>query len=265
MKLISLNVGLFEKNNEKLEAFLAAEKPDIICFQEVTKRIDSSANSDFISKDAVDAATSQLTSHFFAPIWALSQFEEFNFHGKGHFVFDLGGRVEFGNYVRSKYPILKGQNIFVQNHFSYITDWSNWPTEDYRAVEVIDLDLKTTKLRLLNYHGIWTKDKQGNELAKQACQKIYDLAMEVTYPSIICGDFNLFPTTESIAIFKANFTNLVDTYDIKTTRPASNELSHEKRNVVDYILVSKGVIVQKFSVIDNDVSDHFPLILEFEI
>lgn len=171
MKLISLNVALFETNNEKLKTFLEKEKPDIICFQEVTKKIDSSANPDLISKDSIESSTPKLKFDFFAPIWALSQFEEFNFHSKGHFVFELGGQVEFGNYMRSKYPILKGQNIFVQNHFSYITDWSNWPAEDYRAVELVDLDLKTTKLRLLNYHGIWTRNKQGNEQTKQACQK----------------------------------------------------------------------------------------------
>lgn len=68
-----------------------------------------------------------------------------------------------------------------------------------------------------------------------------------------------------MAIFKEDFTNLVDTYDIKTTRPASNELSNEKRNVVDYIFVSKEISVKKFEVINTDVSDHLPLILEFEI
>ncbi len=124
---------------------------------------------------------------------------------------------------------------------------------------------KSKKLRVLNYHGIWTKEKVGNAETLKACRKILNLAREVSYPAIIVGDFNLFPDTPSMQIFYKHFINLVDMYNISTTRPASNELSNLKRNVVDYILVSKDIKVNSFAVLDSDVSDHFPLILDFEI
>lgn len=54
------------------------------------------------------------------------------------FIFGVGGKVEFGNYIKTKYEITKGQNIFVQNHFAYVTDWSKWPEEDYRAVQRVN-------------------------------------------------------------------------------------------------------------------------------
>ena len=59
--------------------------------------------------------------------------------------------------------------------------------------------------------------------------------------------------------------SLVDTFHIKSTRPQANELSKIKRNVIDYIFVSKGITVKNFTVIDSDVSDHLPLLLEFTI
>ncbi len=264
MKLISLNVALFEKNNNKLESFIGNENADILCLQEVTKKIDSNASDELISINPIDAASNKLNNSFFAPIWALKQFEKCDFHGKEIFQFDLGGIAEIGQYLKSRYPITKGQNIFVQNHFSYITDWSNWPSEDYRAVQVTDLKLPNSDLRVLNYHGIWSKDKKGTELTLQACEIINSLANEVNYPSIICGDFNLFPDTESMAVF-TNHKNLLNEFDIKTTRPDSNELSDQTRNVVDYILVTKDIKVNNFTVLDSDVSDHLPLILDFEV
>lgn len=264
MKLISLNVALFESNNEKLSSFIESSNADILCLQEVTKRVDDETNSAFISLDSIDTASPGLRSSFFAPIWTLKTFDKSDFHGEEHFQFDLGGLAEFGQYIRSRYPITKAQNIFVQNHFSYITDWSNWPAEDYRAVQVTDIELENTHLRILNYHGIWSKDKKGTELTKQACETINSLANEVECPSIICGDFNLFPDTESMAVF-SNHQNLLNEYEIRSTRPSSNELNNQSRNVVDYILVSDGIKVNDFQVIDSDVSDHLPLMLDFEL
>jgi endonuclease/exonuclease/phosphatase family metal-dependent hydrolase len=265
MKLISLNVAAFEKNNAKLSSFLNEQNADILVLQEVIKRIDDSTNSDSISKESIDVVTPFLTESFFAPIWILSKFEYNNFHQTDHFLYDFGGKVEFGNYIKTKYKICKGQNIFVQNHFTYVTDWSRWPEEDYRAVQVVDLDISGRKLRLLNYHGIWSKDKTGTGKTKTACEFIKKLALDVNCPAIVAGDFNLFPDTESITVFKPELKSLVDEYKIKTTRPITNELSGKTRNVVDYIFITKEIKVNDFQVLDIDVSDHLPLVLDFEI
>lgn len=266
MLILSLNVALFEDNNAKLANFIQNQNPDFVCFQEVTRRIDTTAFENFISKDSIDKVTPNLHSSFFAPLWACKEFYKEKFHGKEEFYFDLGGFLEMGNYIKSKFPIYTGKNIFVQNQFTHITDWSNWPEEDYRAVQVVDVSLeKRKKLRLINYHGIWTKDKQGSQKTLQACQIIKDLADEVDYPVIICGDFNLFPDTGSISVLKENYRCLVDEYKIDTTRPKSNELSNLSRNVVDYIFVSKGIKVKSFKVVETDVSDHLPLLLDFDI
>ena len=65
--------------------------------------------------------------------------------------------------------------------------------------------------------------------------------------------------------FYKDFVSLVDKFNILTTRPKSNELSNFKRNIVDYVLVSKDIKVNSFAVLDSDVSDHLPLVLDFEI
>ncbi len=265
MKLISLNVAAFEKNNYKLSQFLAEQCADILTLQEVIRRVDTDSNIDSISIDSINESTPKLTESFFAPFWVLSKFELNEFHGEDHFEYDFEGKVEFGNYIKTKYPIIKGQNIFVQNHFTYVTDWSRWPEEDYRSVQVVDLNTEDKKLRVLNYHGIWSKDKMGTEKTLEACKTIKQLALEAECPSIIVGDFNLFPDTPSISLFKPELISLVDQFNIKTTRPASNELSDKLRNVVDYIFVTKDIKINDFKVLNTDVSDHLPLILDFNL
>jgi endonuclease/exonuclease/phosphatase family metal-dependent hydrolase len=265
MKLLSLNVALFEPNNSKLSKFVKGQDADIVCFQEVTRALDKNVLKKYISKDPIDSATSKLPSGFYGPTETFGSFELKEFHGKDIFRFDPGGMLELGNYTKSKYPIKKAQNIFIEGHFTYNTDPSNWPEEDYRAVLVADLDLGKNNLRVINYHGIWTKDKLGNERTLSACQKIKDLALEAKGQVIICGDFNLFPDTPSMKVFQTNFISLVDRYNIRATRPSSNELNGQDRNVVDYILLSRNVKVKSFNVLGTDVSDHLPLVLEFEL
>jgi len=78
-----------------------------------------------------------------------------NFHGKKVFQHDFGGFIEYGNYIKTRFTIFQGKSVFVQHHFSYLTDW-DWvedhPGEEPRMVQIADLELNSRqKLRLINY------------------------------------------------------------------------------------------------------------------
>ena len=265
MKLVSLNVALFEANNHLLTPFLIEQNADFLCLQEITRALEKTVKEEYVTKEVVDNTTPQLSHFFFGPNSIMGNFEQKDFHGKKLYQFEFGGLMEFGNYTKSRYKIVKAQNIFVQNHFTYATDRSQWPDEDYRAVLVTDYLISKKKLRILNYHGVWTRNKLGNEMSLKANTIINNLALEAEGEVIICGDFNLFPETPSMNLLNKNFISLVDKYNIKTTRPVTNELNSSKRNVVDYIWVSKGIQVKEFKVLDSSISDHLPLVLDFKL
>lgn len=268
MKLISLNVALFESNNDRVGEFLATQKPDIICIQEAVQKEDPGVDPQYVSMDHIAKATPELKYSYFSPNWFIKDFHMKNFHQRKSFDFEFGGFLKTGGLVRSRYKMLKKIDLPVGNSDfagKKITDWSDWPEKQSKLVQAVDLELPWgKKIRVINYHGIWSREKIGNRLTLAACQKIARLAKEVDFPVIITGDFNLFPDTKSMKVFK-DFRSLVDEQNIKTTRPNSNELSHLERNVVDYILVSTGIRVNSFEVPDIDISDHLPLILDFEI
>jgi len=170
-----------------------------------------------------------------------------------------------GNYTKSKYKILKAQSIFLEGDLTYNTSQNEWPGEQCRAILLVDFFINGGSLRVINYHGIWTQDKKGNEKTYEACNKILNFASEFDGSVIICGDFNLLPDTQSMKIFQSDFISLVDHFNIKSTRPSSNELNGNGRNVVDYIFLDKKVKVNSFRVLNNDVSDHLPLVLDFDL
>lgn len=89
---------------------------------------------------------------------------------------------------------------------------------------------------------------------------------------IIGGDFNLNPDTKSVMMFeKAGYRNLIKEFDIKSTRNKlswkqfKNQPDFVKQYFADYVFVSSDVKVKDFTVPYNEISDHLPLILDFDI
>ena len=81
-------------------------------------------------------------------------------------------------------------------------------------------------------------------------------------PKIICGDFNLRPGTQSIEIIENDLTNLIRVYDIHDTRTSYYKKSER---YADYIFTSQGIAVHDFQVLNEEVSDHVALQLDFSV
>jgi endonuclease/exonuclease/phosphatase family metal-dependent hydrolase len=88
---------------------------------------------------------------------------------------------------------------------------------------------------------------------------------KISGPKIICGDFNILPDTESVAILENGMRNLVKEFAIESTRtPLYRHYNNpDEPNFADYVFVSPDVNVMKFTVLPDVVSDHSPLLLEF--
>lgn len=91
------------------------------------------------------------------------------------------------------------------------------------------------------------------------------------YPIIIAGDFNLMPQTRSIKMIEqAGFRNLIKDFGVTDTRGPINRrkyLGSEEgiQNFADYTFVSNKVRILGFDVPQVAVSDHLPMILDFDL
>lgn len=117
-------------------------------------------------------------------------------------------------------------------------------------------------------------DHQGKEARKQSSILLANKIKEIAgnYPVIVTGDFNAVPDSEPIEIILKDGL-LKDSYDITIQPPygtvgTSNSfnLNAGMQNRIDYIWVTKNIMVNKYGVL-NDVhyghfpSDHFPVMV----
>ncbi|MDQ6986077.1 MAG: endonuclease/exonuclease/phosphatase family protein [Candidatus Dojkabacteria bacterium] len=262
MKLLSLNAAYFINNNDKVIDFIKTQDADIVCLQEVSRHIDESVKYEYKLKSQLDNVISDNYQYkFYSPCVVSNNFQKVD-----EFYVDFGGFTEFGTYILSKNKIKYGEAVIQNGSVEYVADWSNWPNPDFaRPIQTVKLDIDGQEIIVINLHGLWSKSKQGSLMTNEQSKGILRLIEKYNLPTIVCGDFNLFPNTESIRLLDAKLKNLCNEYKINTTRPSDNLHSSKDRNVVDYIFTSKEIKVNHFEVVDSNISDHLPLLLNLDI
>lgn len=262
MKLLNINVGIKIDNTQKIAEFIKKENPDVVALQEVVRHLEDSVFTEFRSKSGIEKVVGvYYPNRFFGPLWITDAFRK---EGKIHT--DFGGLIEQGNEILSKFPMTEAVNEHFYKSYAYTIDWTNWKKEDHgRALETVELNVDGKQLQILNLHGIWTEDKKGDSRTIQECEFVVKKAKQKNIPTIITGDFNLLPETESIQLLNKEYVNLIDKFGIKSTRPDFNDGLETGKNVVDYVFVSEDIKVNTFKVVNTDITDHLPLLLEFEL
>jgi endonuclease/exonuclease/phosphatase family metal-dependent hydrolase len=115
---------------------------------------------------------------------------------------------------------------------------------------------------VVNLHGLWNgKGKTDCPERIEQSQKVKAFLETVSGAKILCGDFNLLPHTQSLALLEQDMRNLVKAYRITSTR---SQFYERPDRFADYVLTSPEVQVKHFCVLDENVSDHLPLLLTFE-
>ena len=262
MKLISFNIAIFIDNSKQVGEFIKSQNPEIVAFQEIIRHFDESVFQKYKSKLHVEQIIGdKLPYSFFGPLWIT----DVNIKN-GKVYREYGGFIEQGNEVISKYPIVSATNEHYYKSYEYSADRTNFYTEDNaRSVQIVELNINGKIIQILNLHGTYSKNKCDNERTIKQCKYVLDAAKRKDIPTIIVGDFNLFPESKSIQILNKEFRNLIDEYNITTTRPDFVDSRDVGNNVVDYIFVNDKIKVNNFKVFNTIISDHFPLILDFDI
>jgi endonuclease/exonuclease/phosphatase family metal-dependent hydrolase len=227
--------------------FLKKENADIINLQEVSGGM-GTTNTDYFD---VYESLQQILKYkysFYSP----------TIEGKfaKHFVSE-------GQLILSKYPIIYKTAIYMHGKPDF---HSNFIGKKDRTVEVLQhvkINAGNKVINDLNYHGylIWGS-RMGNRLTESYSKRILNCmdSVDQNEQIIFSGDFNLSPKSNSLKMISHSYPDLISKYKIKTTR---NALSHEK-TPVDNIFVNKQVKVKSLKVPMIYISDHLPLVMNFE-
>jgi endonuclease/exonuclease/phosphatase family metal-dependent hydrolase len=170
----------------------------------------------------------------------------------------------YGNAILSNLPLSEKDVVFVQGEYRRNYD-DNETTEDHpRNFQHTIVQVSGQPVHILNFHGVFVQGtKNGNADTFRHVQAIADYAERFSgEPTIITGDFNLAPESQSMQILSHRFRNLPVEYNVHTTY---SPILHVYNVICDYIYVNEPVIVRSFTVAEDIVSDHKALILEFDL
>ena len=268
IKIMSYNVRDFdlynwsENKNSKQEIFktLQEKNPDIICFQE------------FYTD----------TSKAFNTIKQL-QAIGYNYHFFTREV-KLRGTDEWGIATFSKFPILEQGNIMKQ---PFNTGYGKKPFKGiYTYIKIYDTLICFVNVHLqslyfgkveyetiadfketqdLNEHGtksILAKLKRGFMRRAKQANELSAFLQKQNVPIILCGDFNDLPNSYAMNKISKGLKDAFIDYGFGVGHTYNGNIPFIR---IDYMLTTPNFNVQKFEIINNKISDHYPLYGEFSL
>lgn len=244
MKIVQLNIwgGRLLK---PIIDFLEREQPDIVCMQEV---IDTKEDHSFIAEMAYSKLidTVGFTNDYFSPTFSFQHANE---------------QALFGNAIAANFPIIEKKELYTNGGFQEVTDWSSYEYNS-RMVQAVKLQISDDReLWVVNHHGFHDRNPLGVPETMNSMRKFSEFVDSLDGEKIVCGDFNIVPEAESMKLLNPELRN----HTIEAG--ATNTLSrlHRFENACDYILTSPSITVHDFTISDVVISDHVPLILEFDL
>ena len=100
----------------------------------------------------------------------------------------------------------------------------------------------------------------GGKTRQKQIVQLYDLVKNCKKPVIVAGDFNVFWGEEEIEMFL----QASDLKNINTRKDPTFPSWNPKREL-DFILCSKEIKVNSYEVIQTQLSDHLPILIDFDI
>jgi len=146
-----------------------------------------------------------------------------------------------------------------------------WDAACRRVCSWVKLEDRSTGklLHVFNTHF----DHKGEEARKQSALLILQKIREISKGSgavVLCGDFNLKPESEPIALIKKE---MKDSYEISELPPHASVVTyhgftydHEVSGRIDYVFVSGELHVERYGVLTDSrdrtfFSDHLPVLV----
>lgn len=256
-KFIQSNVWFGGKLHENLIPYLAKEQPDFIAMQEVVMPVAVSPYTFHPALDFVDTVKRQtgLIYSVFAP--------DCSFRDKTHY--ESEHEVQFGVAILSRFPI----KAFSYRNYIHEYQIFTWETMDRwdimpKGILVCEVDVKGKPLYLSTTHGVWGFDDKDN-LERDGMINAILQETEGKSPLLFSGDLNTGQQTRAIARLEERFVNV-----FKGKLETSFNMLHKSggtfsTSVVDFVFATKDIRIEDAYSTDENVSDHVPLVIKFDI
>lgn len=233
MKLITLNTWA-GREKEAFDGFLRQHmaETDIFCFQEIFNNYDG-ATGEYIKDDSGNGNILQEITDI------LADFDQY-------FCPIAENTFGIAMFLKKGIGLIASGEVMLYHNPDYDPAAEN--SDHDRKMQWMHIQHGRKDVMIMNVHGHWDargKDDTPNRLAQSNIINDFMEQAGLT-PKILVGDFNLNPHTESIKLLEKHVNNIGMEHD-------------------DYIFVSSEILVEKFQVLPDVVSDHAPLFLHFDV
>ena len=253
MKIINLNLWggiVYEPLIEFINKY--SNNVDIFCFQEMTFGEKPQFTPVHKARENLFNEISLILKDFI-PYKHISPSKHFASEGID---FNIGQVIFIRNTIK-----VKDSGVF--RCYEILPETTTFGGNQTGSFQWVDIEIDNEIINVSNLHGLWIKGADKTDTPERITQsKIIKQFFDTkNNKKIFCGDYNLIPDGESIKILeKCGLDNLIKKYNIKSTR--SNFYNRELK-LGDYILISPEIPVKNFEILQDQISDHLPLMLEF--
>lgn len=254
------------KLNDKLIPYIMDSQADILCLQEVVHT--PTATKEWLTYRDGEHVLSQRANFFLDVCKVLPEHVGIFCPAAQGVLWDEDTKIPsqwgLATFVHKSLPIIAQLQDFVHKSFSPY-DYGEHPrSRSAHVVRVYDYH-NNSPLVVAHMHGL--RDLKGKidtpERARQAHKflSMVESIAEDEDPTVVCGDFNVSPESETLKILsQAGLTELVTT---RTSQGTRSSYYKKPNRYADYMLVNAHVKVMDFKVVyDPEVSDHCPIVLE---
>lgn len=259
MKILSLNIWGGREYSQLINYLgKLSGDVDVFCFQEVFDTKDHVLYSHDVRANIWEELSKIFLDYhkFYYPVMA-------GFDDKGPVDFNL--TTGLGIFAKRSLEIVdEGDYFTYRRRFAPILlDEKDQPNN----VQYVEIVLGAKRLQVYNFHGAWFPgDKLDTPERIEQSEVLLGFMSRKFGAKVLCGDFNLMPETESVKLIEEKLVNLIRSFKIRTTRSHLNPYrgTEFEQAFADYVFVSNDLNVIDFNVPEANISDHLPMILEFE-
>jgi endonuclease/exonuclease/phosphatase family metal-dependent hydrolase len=137
-----------------------------------------------------------------------------------------------------------------------------------RALIHLSLKKQDKELSVLTAHGAWAQTAKEHPHQTKQGELLLAYLKTLSHPFVFSGDLNLNPEQPIIQKINNLAHNLTQEYNITNTLNPRTHYAKQlfpKGIAVDYLFVSNDITVNAFTVLEEDLSDHFGLTAEIAI
>ncbi len=244
-----------------------AQTVDIFCFQEVYSTQSSRISTgEVIGLERFQQPTNDYPArgNIYQELkQGLPEFHGYYYSSQDHY--DIHSPVDYplsfglAMFVKKTLFVETEGDLFVYRAKNSVVGTDN--TTIGRNLQYVQFRRNGKQFTTVNLHGLWNgKGETDSPERIEQSRKIKTFLESMGGAKSLCGDFNLLPDTQSLGLLEHEMRNLVKEYRVTSTR---SQFYKKPDKFADYILVSPEVIVEDFKVLEEEVSDHQPLLVTF--